>query len=94
MIVPAFDAINNHFLTLGYKRIDNDKMVDDPNVIDLINAEIESSMNSFSNFEKIKKFVLLPRLLTLEKGELTPTLKVVRKVVLENFKNEVSSIYN
>ena len=66
----------------------------DPDVNTLIRSEVDSSMEQFSNYERIKEFALLPRLLSLEKGELTPTLKVVRKVVLENFADEVNKIYS
>ena len=60
----------------------------------LLKNEISSAMDGFSNYERVKEFSLLPRLLTLENGELTPTLKVVRKVVLDNFSDSVEKIYS
>ena len=50
-------------------------------------------MEKFSNYERVKEFAILPRLFTIEKGESTPTLKVVRKVVLDNFSEAVDSNY-
>jgi len=58
-----------------------------------IQKEIDSIMGGFSNYERVKEFAILPRLLTLENGELTPTLKVIRKVVLDNFSDSVDKIY-
>ena len=72
----------------------NDDIVADSDAKALIQSEIDSAMENFSNYERIKEFSLLPRLLALEKGELTPTLKVVRKVVLENFSDQVDKIYS
>ena len=72
----------------------NDDIIADPDAKALIRSEIDTAMENFSNYERIKEFSLLPRLLTLEKGELTPTLKVIRKVVLENFSDQVDKIYS
>ena len=48
---------------------------------------------SFGQVEKIKKFKLLPREWTVAEGELTPTLKMKRKVIMKNFEEDVKSIY-
>ena len=73
---------------------ENGDRIQDPDVISLIEEEVGTAMKSFSNYERVKEFELLPRLFTLEKGELTPTLKVVRKVVLDNFSDSVEKIYS
>ena len=46
-----------------------------------------------SRFEQIKRFVILPRDFSMEEGEVTPTLKLKRRVVLEHFAPEIESIY-
>ena len=51
-------------------------------------------MARFSNYERVKEFSILPRLFTIEDGELTPTLKVVRKVVLDHFSELVEKNYS
>ena len=51
----------------------------------LIRGEIEAQTKGLADFEKVRKFALLPELLTTEKGELTPTLKVKRNVVTEKY---------
>ena len=52
------------------------------------------SLLGFSNYERVKEFSILPRLFTIEDGELTPTLKVIRKVVLDNFSDSVEKNYS
>jgi long-chain acyl-CoA synthetase len=47
----------------------------------------------FNPVEQVKKFTLLPREFTIDKGELTPKLSVRRKNVLENFAKEVEEMY-
>ena len=46
-----------------------------------------------ASYESIKKFHILPRDFTIEGGELTPTLKVKRKVVTEKHKAEIEALY-
>jgi len=48
---------------------------------------------NFSHVEQVKRFKLLPEEWTISAGELTPTLKVKRKVILEKYKNEIAEIY-
>ena len=94
LIVPSFDAVGNYLKEQGRNPLANDEIIADPDVMLLLKNEISSAMDGFSNYERVKEFSLLPRLLTLENGELTPTLKVVRKVVLENFSDSVNMIYS
>ena len=55
-------------------------------VVDHVNATL-------AQFERIKKFHLLPREFTLDAGELTPTLKVKRRVVEERYREEIEELY-
>ena len=51
-------------------------------------------MENFSNFEQIKEVSLLSKPFSLEKGEMTPKMSIVRKVVMENYKDQIESIYS
>jgi long-chain acyl-CoA synthetase len=62
-------------------------------VMKLIEAEVEDKNGQLASFESVKKFRLLPRDLSIEAGELTPTLKIKRKVVLEKFGDLVDGMY-
>ena len=56
--------------------------------------EIVDDVNSDrSRFEQIKRFVILPRDFSMEDGEVTPTLKLKRRVVMDHFAPEIDSIY-
>tara|TARA_Y100000590_G_scaffold333625_1_gene379556 strand:+ start:621 stop:2432 length:1812 start_codon:yes stop_codon:yes gene_type:complete len=94
LIVPSFEALNNYLESKGSATVSDADLVKSTDIIALIRKEVDTIMGNFSNYERVKEFALLDRLLTLEKGELTPTLKVVRKVVLSNFSDTVEKIYS
>ena len=64
-----------------------------PKVHELIEMEIEQRNKNLASYEGIKKFEILPRDFSIEGGELTPTLKVKRKAVVEKYKDEIESLY-
>ena len=65
-----------------------------PEVIKLIEAEVDDKNNQLASFESVKKFRILPRDLSIEAGEMTPTLKVKRKVVLDKHAGLVDGMYS
>jgi long-chain acyl-CoA synthetase len=62
-------------------------------VLDLYRRRIDSKMRGLPTFETVKKFRLLPRELSQEKGELTPSLKLKRRVIERVFADTIESIY-
>jgi long-chain acyl-CoA synthetase len=62
-------------------------------VHDFIFGRIELLQSSFTNYEKIKRFALLPEPFNMEKGELTNTLKLRRKVILERYASVIEGLY-
>ncbi len=62
-------------------------------VIDRINEEISNFNKGYGNWEQIKKVVLFDKEFSVEGGELTPTLKLKRKIILEKYKDKFESIY-
>jgi long-chain acyl-CoA synthetase len=63
-------------------------------VVAAVQEAVESVNAERSRYEQIKRFTVLSREFTLEHGEMTPTLKLKRKVVLEHFAGEVESLYD
>ena len=59
----------------------------------MVMAEIEELQSEFARYEKVKKIILLPEPLSIEKGELTPSLKIKRNVVLKRFEKEIDALY-
>ena len=94
LIVPAQEAVGNELTAQGKSVFGDDIMSDHPDVKALIQKEVDTVMEKFSNYERVKEFSILPRLFTIEDGELTPTLKVVRKVVLDHFSDAAEKNYS
>lgn len=68
-------------------------MVNHPRLRDLLDEEINRANMELEEHEKIKEYVILKRRLTEETGEVTPTLKLKRNVVMNNFSREIDEIY-
>ncbi|MGN5953250.1 AMP-dependent synthetase/ligase [Sphingobacterium lactis] len=63
-------------------------------VVRKINKEVQVANQHFGNWEQIKKPIILSNEFTIEDGELTPTLKMKRKVILEKYKKEFEELYH
>ena len=94
LIIPSFENLKIYLSEKNINLSNNQEIVDHEETIKLIQKIVEEEMTKFSKYERIKKFELLPNLLTIEKGELTPTLKVVRRVVMSNYESYIDKIYS
>lgn len=93
LVVPRMDQLKSYAESNGVSAADPAELVKDPKIIQLIEREVEAQTKELSHFEKIKAVLLLDRELTIEGGELTPTLKVKRKVVVEKHKRQIDRLY-
>ena len=94
LITPNFEALEGYLKSKGHEGLSPSDMATHQETIDLFTSEVESRMGSFPNFEKIKKFTVCDRLFELERGEITPSLKIKRKIVTENFKEAIDAMYD
>jgi len=69
------------------------ELVRHPRVMDLMRRRIERHQREAAPYEKIRRFHMLDHELTLEAGELTPTLKVKRKQVVQKYAAEIEALY-
>jgi long-chain acyl-CoA synthetase len=70
------------------------QMARDPRVREVVQRDIETVNARFARVEQIKRFAILPRDLSQERGELTPTLKVKRPVVSRRYAAEIAALYD
>jgi len=68
-------------------------LASDPRVHELVQGVVDDVNRERSRFEQVKRFVVLPRDFGIEHGEVTPTLKLRRRAVIENFGDEIESLY-
>jgi long-chain acyl-CoA synthetase len=93
LIVPDFTALERRLKDLGRPPADRDVLVQRDDVVALYTEVVEALNQELSQFERIKKVRLLPREFTIASGELTPTMKVKRKVVEENWRRDIEELY-
>jgi long-chain acyl-CoA synthetase len=95
LIVPDPVFIFNWFRRKGLEDgLSVDEMVDSSIVRERIWKDIQKYNKRFSHIEQIKKFELIKNDWTVETGELTPTLKLKRKVIVEKYKDVIEKIYS
>jgi long-chain acyl-CoA synthetase len=93
VIVPAFEAIEKWAEANNVEYSDPKEFAHMPAVREMIEVDIETVNNNMASFETIKDFILTEKPFSIETGELTPSLKVKRKVVLEKFKDQIEQMY-
>ncbi|MDQ7052673.1 MAG: hypothetical protein Q9P14_07220 [candidate division KSB1 bacterium] len=70
-----------------------EQLTQHPKVRELIEQEVEERNKQLASFETIKKFYILPEDFSIDSGELTPTLKLKRKVITERYKDKFEALY-
>ena len=93
LIVPNFDSLKEWAAIKGITYTTNEDMITKPEVIDKFEREVEKANANFAQWEKVKKFALLPQEFTVEKGEMTAKLSLRRKIILDHYGREVEQIY-
>jgi len=93
LIVPNFEMLESYARHKGLDAKTPSELCSHPRVIDLIERQVASHTQALSQFEKVKKVALLEKELTVEGGELTPTLKIRRRTVNEKYKDAIDRLY-
>ncbi len=93
LIVPNFEQLENYAKTKNLDLKTPKDFCENERIKTLFEQEIEKCGGDLARYEKVKKFALLENELTVEGGELTPTLKVKRRVVDEKYKQVIEKIY-
>jgi long-chain acyl-CoA synthetase len=93
LIVPSFDNLSNWCANNGIDAGTHEQMLRHPKVIEHYKQIIEKYNPLFNPVEQVKKFELLNTEWTINGGELTPTLKLKRKVIMEKFGDVIEKIY-
>ncbi len=93
LIVPSFEELDHFAKSESLNLTTPEEFCEHPTVLDLFEKEIEKACETLSRYERVKKIALLEEELTVEGGELTPTLKVKRRIVNEKYSHVIEKIY-
>jgi long-chain acyl-CoA synthetase len=94
LIVPNFDQLASYAKIKGLDLKTPGEFCSDARVHDLFVRQIAELTRALSPYETVKKFALLEDELTVEGGELTPTMKVKRRVIEEKYRSVINTLYD
>ncbi len=93
LIVPTYPLVEQYAKEKGLEYGSMEELLTHPKVQALFTARIETLQQQFAHYEQIKRFTLLPEPFSMQKGELTNTLKLKRPVVARNYKELIDKMY-
>ncbi len=94
LIVPCFDSLEEYAKELNIKYHDRLELVKHHQIVAMFEKRVEELQQGLAKFEQVKKFKLLPKAFSMDDGELTPTLKLRRKVINNKYQQEIDEMYD
>lgn len=93
LVVPSFVFLKDYCEIKGIPFGSNEEVIKNQQIVERIQQEVDALNENYAQYERIKKFKLLPKEFTIVDGEMTPTLKLKRKVVMAKYEKLVEEIY-
>jgi long-chain acyl-CoA synthetase len=93
LIVPVWEQLESYCKLKGIEVQSRSELCRHPRIIDLLQRQINALTPNLARYEKIKKVALIENEFTIEGGELTPTLKVKRRVIDEKYRDVIEKLY-
>jgi len=93
LVVPASIAFAALMKEMGLENLTKEQQVKEKAVVEFYQNRINLLQKDLSPYEQVKKIALLPNEFTIQTGELTPSLKIMRRVISEQFKKEIEGMY-
>ena len=95
LIVPEWEAVKQALSAAGdafpSERV---ALANLPAAIKLVQSDVASLTKNLADYERIRRIALLPDEFTIDRGELTPTLKVKRRVIDQKFESQIEELYS
>ena len=93
LIVPVYALLEEYARAHNISFENREQLCADPQILDMMKERIDTLQQQLAHYEQVKRFTLLPHHLSMEKGELTNTLKIRRRVLYENYKEQIDAMY-
>jgi long-chain acyl-CoA synthetase len=93
LIVPNFEKLEQYarFSNISFKN--RAELVGNEQVVNFVKAEVDRTTPNLASYEKLKRIALLDRDFEIEKGEITPTLKVKRNIIEQKYRRLIDALY-
>jgi long-chain acyl-CoA synthetase len=93
LIVPNFEMLDSYAKHKGLKQMSPAEYCTDPKILDLFERQVAAATKGLAKYETVKKVALLESELSVDGGELTPTMKMKRRVIDTKYKDVIDRIY-
>lgn len=93
LIVPVYGFVKDYAKEKGIEYKNMEELLQHPKIFGLFRARIDTLQQQFAHYEQVKRFTLLPEPFSMERGELTNTLKLKRPIVAKNYKEVIDKMY-
>ena len=93
LIVPEYKLLEEYARTHDIAYNSREDLCNDKRIIRMLTERIDTLQQQLAHYEQVKRFTLLPHAFSMERGELTNTLKIKRRVLNENYKAEIDKMY-
>jgi len=93
LVVPIWDQIDSYCKLKGIEAQSRQALCHHPRILDLLQRQIDTLTPNLARYEKIKAIALLENEFSIEGGELTPTLKIKRRVIDEKYHDVIDRLY-
>ncbi len=94
LIVPCFESLEEYARSINLQYQCKSELLRNSRVKEFFEARIADLQKELAKFEQVKKFTLLPSAFSMELGELTPTMKLRRKIIEAKYQSEIEAMYN
>jgi len=93
LIVPNFEMLDSYAKHKGFKQMSPAEYCGDPKILDLFERQVAAATQGLAKYETVKKIALLEKELSVDGGELTPTMKMKRRVIDTKYKDVIDQLY-
>ena len=93
LIVPEYKLLEEYARTHDIAFNSREDLCNDKRIIRMIADRIDPLQQQLAHYEQVKRFTLLPQAFSMDRGELTNTLKIKRRVLNENYKEQIDKMY-
>lgn len=93
LIIPVYSYVEEYAKKKNMVYNSVEDLLQKPEIIKLFKGRIDTLQQQFMHYEQIKHFTLLPKPFSMERGELTNTLKLKRSVIAKNYKDIIDKMY-
>ncbi|MGL4933729.1 MAG: AMP-dependent synthetase/ligase [Aeromonas sp.] len=94
LIVPCFEALEEYARSINLQYQCKTELLRHSRVMEFFDTRIAELQKELAKFEQVKKFTLLPSAFSMELGEITPTMKLRRKIIEAKYQREIEAMYN